>query len=178
MHRIKALVCFFLHKRNLIASTMDEAKKRLSTLGQILAEAEIDAKESLKDFANGKIFKMGRFIRVYSELLCGLDAASNEDLIDELRDADDSSILQDLNDFLAKWDAFLEDVETKTHEANEITEDKLELFSCIPESIQKNGSYFNEIQSDSYENTTLREIAAQKSHGSKYGVLVMLRHFA
>lgn len=132
----------------------------------VLEEARNDAKESLVDFLNSKIFNMGRFIRIFSELLVSLKI----DLYDDLQISDDQSELKNkLDDFLIKWDEFLKEIEEKS--SNEMIQETLQIGNIL----NVDGDY-KKITTNSIESINLGKFLKEFPH--KKMIFVLLRHFA
>lgn len=88
----------------------------LLKLENVLDEAINDFKDEANGFYKSKIFKMGRFIRLYSELMQHLGVDLKEDTFEELENIDfesksDADNRKRLELFIENWDQFLAKVE-------------------------------------------------------------------
>jgi hypothetical protein len=88
-----------------------------SKLEDILNEAQNDFAIDMDTFRKTKIFKMGKFIRIYSDLMKHLDVKVNEDVEEALGIQQDDGLIDTLNfknrldRFIKDWNDFLEKVE-------------------------------------------------------------------
>jgi hypothetical protein len=91
----------------------------LSKLEVVLDEAQNDYAIDVESFRKTKIFKMGKFIRIYSELMNHLDVRVNDDVQEalEIIETENAEIIEKpmfknrLEDFIRNWNNFLEKVE-------------------------------------------------------------------
>ena len=88
-----------------------------SKLEDVLNEAQNDFAIDMDIFCKTKIFKMGKFIRIYSDLMKHLDVKVNEDVEEALEMHQDDGLIGTLNlknrldQFIKNWNGFLEKVE-------------------------------------------------------------------
>jgi len=91
----------------------------LSKLEVVLDEAQNDYAIDVESFCQTKIFKMGKFIRIYSELMNHLDVRVNDDVQEalEILETENAETIEKpmfknrLEDFIRNWNNFLEKVE-------------------------------------------------------------------
>ena len=84
-------------------------------LESVLDEAKNDYSLDLEAFCKTKIFKMGRFIRLYSDFMKLLNIIVNDDVHEALAlyndKVKDKYFSERLNKFIAEWNEFLGIVE-------------------------------------------------------------------
>ena len=86
----------------------------LSKLEKVLDEAKHDFANDVVTFCKTNIFKMGKFIRIYSDLMKHLNVIVNNDVQEALEMKDDDgkeSFQSRLEDLIKNWNHFLEKVE-------------------------------------------------------------------
>lgn len=168
---------------------MDEKKlieDDLLKLENVLTEGKQDYQHDASLFYKTGIFKMGRFIRLYSELMKRLGAHVNEDVLNDLENFDLEKRLQN---FLSNWDNFLQEIEIKANiHLNE--ESILFLDQNVPVEISSSSEYFLNIKqndAESFQKISLIDLHKQfllcnnyveQNKNKKFMQLVMLRHFA
>ena len=151
---------------------MEKVELLLIKLQAILDEAIEDSNANLNEFLNSKIFKIGKFIGIYHEILKALQVDCNDDLKDSL----DVNLYNKLERFLANWNLFLNEVETKYNDASH--QETSTNDSYIPIEMQENADSFIELNAN---NGSPRRVAFKefcKNIQKKHLVLVLLRHFA
>lgn len=155
----------------------------IQSLETTLNEAIDDSKNDFNLFIESKIFKLGRFIGQYYELLKSLDVEVNDDLKDALESIDDTNtISKRLDKFLIEWNHFLDEIEFKYDDSmkskSALSCSQIEVNQLISNEIITNNEYFIKLSYDNnYEKpTSLQSICEQSK--KKYAILVMLRHFA
>ena len=85
----------------------EQFKQDLKRLQNVLEEAKLDYATDAEDFLKQKVFKMGRFIRLYFELLQHLDVHLDTDIPNVLKDLE----LNELKQFKSNWNSFLHSLE-------------------------------------------------------------------
>lgn len=148
-------------------------------LQNVLDDAKKDYSSDPDLFYKLNIFKMSRFIRLYSELMKHLGTKLNEDAIAELAGLDED-LLAKLEKFKAEWNDFLKNVETKISQKNDDSTK-----SILSDEIIQSHDYFQKnIDNDNFKPTSLFDMHKEYRNtfdisGKKsYMHLVMLRHFA
>jgi hypothetical protein len=134
----------------------------LNKLQIVLDEAIEDSSENFDDFLHHKIFKLGKFIGLYGELLRDI-----EDLEDEI-------LYKKHENFLADWDRFLNEIEKKS-KVNQSFESILHT-GVMPIDVRETADYFVELNRQCNKSSSFKDICSRI--GKKYLVLVLLRHFA
>ncbi|CAF0994109.1 unnamed protein product [Brachionus calyciflorus] len=94
-------------------------------------DARKDLDEDISGFCKAKIFKMGRFIRLYSELMRHFNVNFNEDLLEEISELDEN-FEQRIKNFLIEWDYFLNEFENRVSIKNDSC---LELDQYFPDQV-------------------------------------------
>lgn len=94
-----------------------QAAKYIHELRTTLDQARSDYASNSEQFYDANIFKMAKFIPVYSELMKHLEVVISDDVFQELTDIDedceDSRLASSLQDLMRDWDDFLLTVEPK-----------------------------------------------------------------
>ncbi len=85
---------------------LNEIKKLQILLNDCQEDYEVD--NAL--FCKSKIFKMGQFIKIYSDLMKYMNVKLNEDLLDELKNID-ASLVDMVHKLFIEWNEFLELIE-------------------------------------------------------------------
>lgn len=158
------------------AQAADYIHQLQATLEQARSEYGSDPEQ----FYDANIFKMAKFIPVYSELMKYLGVVVSDDVFQELKDIDedceDSTLASSLQDLMREWDDFLLSVEPK---ADSHQETKFILDRTIAES----SSHFNNVKSN--QQTSLLDLHKSFRHKrslddktKSYVHLIVLRHFA
>jgi hypothetical protein len=162
---------------------MEKLNIIFNKLNETLDEAIKDSTESLSEFCNSKIFKLGKFIGLYHDLLKVSNVDCNEDLKESLNDTDKTcGLYQNLEEFLTKWNLFLDDIEEKYHKSiinqQTVNAEHIDTHQKLPIEVTDNNEYFIELNSktDDCNRLSFRSICEKQS--SKNLVLVLLRHFA
>ena len=88
----------------------------INKIQQVLDDSKAAYESDVASFLKTNIFQMGKFIRLYSELMSRLKTKLNQDTIDELELIDQETnnqfhLVQSLSKLKYEWDAFLELVE-------------------------------------------------------------------
>ena len=88
----------------------------INKIQQVLDNSKAAFQSDAASFFKTKIFQMGQFIRLYSELMSRLGTKLNQDTIDELELIDQETnnkfkLVQTLSQLKYEWDTFLELVE-------------------------------------------------------------------
>ncbi len=134
----------------------------LNKLQIVLDEAIEDSSENFDVFLHHKIFKLGKFIGLYGELLSEID------------NLEDEILYKKHENFLADWDRFLNEVEEKS-KVNQSFESILHT-GVMPIDVRENAHYFIELNSQCNKSSNFQDICSRIDR--KYLVLVLLRHFA
>ena len=94
---------------------LDLIKDALVKLENVLEEARTDYTADNEAFYASKIFKMGRFIRLYSEFMKKLEVLIDIDVNSalEMYDDNENKLVSRLDKFKSNWNEFLENVEKK-----------------------------------------------------------------
>jgi hypothetical protein len=160
-----------------IEKRKSQIESDLRNLDSVLNEARLDFENDSESFYAKKIFKMGRFIRMYAELMGHLDVLVGDEVEDALAEF---GFDQRQKEFLKGWDLFLSEIEQK---ANFNINDELSQI----ESLYLNENDFVKIESDNNQSLSLLRLhknflgmhstELNKSKASSM-LLVMLRHFA
>lgn len=164
--------------------------ENFSKLKCVLDEARQDSDNDPKEFCAKKIFKMGRFIRLYADLMKLLNAKLNEDFLEELDNIDyelslkkNDGYVENLSSFLNQWNSFLTNIETK--ESDKLQE-SFQINDSIPEFV-KSDFYLSQIlpnKADNFEKNCLKDLHLDFIKNKKlvsnksFMLFVMLRHFA
>jgi hypothetical protein len=154
-------------------------KLGLEKLQCVLEETRVDYAENADEFYAKKIFKLGRFIRLYADLMIHLDVLIGDEVEEALSDYDLDKVH---GDFLQNWDSFLSEIE---HSANftpnnvQNVEKDSRFFENDTDFLQiKNESHQNISLLDLHKNYLRNNINFINSKRPSTMLLVMLRHFA
>lgn len=93
---------------------LDLIKDALVKLENVLEEARTDYAADNEAFYASKIFKMGRFIRLYSEFMKKLDVLIDIDVnsaLEMYENDNENKLVSRLDKFKSNWNEFLENVE-------------------------------------------------------------------
>lgn len=152
----------------------------ISKLQNVLIEAKNEFSSDQEIFLKIKIFKMGRFIRFYSELMTFLGTKLDEDTVEEMENFD-NNLADQLKLLKLDWDEFVLSIEKKNNET------MLEEPNKGQKSLVFESNYYKSIHRNNKETgyTSLTDLhqTFRKSQSSiekkdSYMHLVMLRHFA
>lgn len=92
---------------------LETIREDLEKLKLVLKEARDDYAVDFEGFKKAKIFRMGRFIRLYHEFMSHLDVELDTDTENALRElVGNDSLVNELNLFKSEWDSFLREIET------------------------------------------------------------------
>lgn len=144
----------------------------------LLNECKEDYEADNTLFCKSKIFKMGQFIKIYSDWMKNLNVKLNEDLLDELRNIDDN-LVDMVHKLFLEWDEFLELIE-KNLQFNYVNQSENQ--NRIPNNIYFSEEIFTKIKM----NQDFKSISLDKLHQEFKGTkskkqfihFIMLRHFA
>lgn len=164
--------------------------ENFTKLQNVLNEAQKDFGGDPKSFYKTNIFKMGRFIRLYADLMKQMNTKLNEDFKEELDNVDfemnlekKEAYLDKLSIFINEWDSFLKEIELK---GSSDLEQNFQIGNMAPDCV-KNEVYLSQILAEKPEqfdkiclsNLHLRFREKQNLISEKsFMLLVMLRHFA
>jgi hypothetical protein len=164
---------------------MDEIEVCLKNLENILNEAKASINSDLSLFCSKEVFGLGRFIRIYSEILRQLDVSVNDDIAQAFESLDPS--MQSYNkllDVLSEWDRFVELIDKRAIEElkpKDFHFNQMALNESLSNDILTRQNYFRVVHSNPSSNSYI-SLADAFNTGNKfeldYVVLVMLRHFA
>jgi hypothetical protein len=97
-------------------SNEQTVKKNIEELESTLDEAKRDFEADSALFKSSKIYRMGRFMRLYADLMNHLDALDDNDTtsaIENLQSDQEHKLGERLAHFKHDWDGFLEQVENQ-----------------------------------------------------------------
>lgn len=157
---------------------MTQIESILSDLEKVLNEAIEDSALNLEEFLNGKIFKLGRFIGLYNQLLKESRVDFSQDL-EDLFDSQEILYKTKYEKLLADWNKFLFQIEESYLLSNKLLQTSIENdVDVLPVDIKESSDYFIEMNSSKrFENySSFQEVCSRV--GKKYLILVLLRHFA
>jgi hypothetical protein len=156
----------------------------ICNLNDVLDEARQCINNDLNSFCNKKIFALGKFIGIYSEILKKLQVNVNEDIRDAFKYLDPSMVCYDqLMNILSEWDQFVRIIDQKANEElkpENFYFDRITVNDLLPHNVLINGEYFRTVNC-SNQNSTINMIDAMSIDSQfdvKYIIFVMLRHFA
>ena len=165
-------------------------QNQLDQIEKVLSEAKCDFSTDSSQFFAKNIFKMGRFIRLYSDFMKLLEVLVADDVSDELENYTNSRLSIQHTSLLAEWDQFLSEIESTSNTslrhirlADLLHDDEPGL-----EYYQTRGN-FVKVNDDSLESRlSLVDIherfiqsattSNQQATNQSFMLLVMLRHFA
>ena len=91
---------------------LEQIRVDFQKLQNVLDEAKNDVDTDRGLFLKSKIFKMGRFIRLYHELMKDLEVDLDTDTVEALEDLDPTrDMIKDLATLKIDWDQFLKSLE-------------------------------------------------------------------
>ncbi|RNA05908.1 Prostamide prostaglandin F synthase [Brachionus plicatilis] len=129
-------------------------EENFSKLQTVLDEARQDFSNDVESFCKTGIFKMGRFIRFYADLMKQMNTKLNEDFVEELDNVDFELNLEEkegnsekMRKFLMEWNDFLKEIESK--ETVNLSQ-SFQVEDLLPENI-KNEFYLSQIVKDKPE---------------------------
>ena len=100
-----------------IEAKRSEVAEYIHQLQSILKQAKNDFETDPELFYQANIFKMGKFIPTYSELMKFLQVVVSDDVFRELKEIDsdlaESHLASSLDKFMLSWNIFLQSVEPK-----------------------------------------------------------------
>ena len=97
---------------NKMTEKLEQIRTNLQKLHGVLEEAKTDFFVDKELFLNSTIFKMGRFIRLYHELMKDLEIELDIDMEEALEDLDPTrSLIEDLKTIKMEWDSFLKSLD-------------------------------------------------------------------
>ena len=100
-----------------LKNRVDNVREDFLKLKNLLIEAQEDHTNDPDEFLRSKIFKMGRFIRVYSEFLNNLsvitdsEAKKTLEIIDQDSEDLETTLANELESFKIEWNTFLNYIE-------------------------------------------------------------------
>lgn len=155
----------------------DETKTKVAAdiakLRDVFQEAKKDYEDDPSIFHSTKIFKMMRFLKLYSVFMEHLGAKLNEDAMAELYDLDEE-LYDSINSLRKEWDEFLDKIENKVDTNNE----PMDLVSIAGSNEQFTNVSTNQITSLHDLHMNFRTQSGITTESKSYVHLVMLRHFA
>jgi hypothetical protein len=165
-------------------SYFEEARKSaiqtdFEKLESVLNEAESDFNNDSQLFYSKNIFKMGKFIQLYSELMNHLEIHVKEDVEQEL---DVYDLKARHESFLSNWDSFLERIERQAslkYQSDRLIKSGEEIF--------QDRNIFSRIEAETHQNLSILDLHQRfldskseylDNNRPSFVHLVMLRHFA
>lgn len=163
-----------------MSEKLEQIRTDIKKLYNVLEEAKTDFIDNRELFLKSKIFKMGRFIQLYHELMKDLEIELDIDMTEALEDLDPSrNLVEDLKTIKIEWDSFLKSLDNEEGKLSSI-----EIGEQIDQSFFDSSDFLLKIDKEStYSKTSLIELHESFLDKSReirksYIALVMLRHFA
>lgn len=150
-----------------------EAEAALQSLIQVLTECQSDFEADRELFFAKNVFKAGRFIRLYAQLMEKLNVMIGDDVADELEELD---LHEQHSRFLSDWDSFLGLVEAEANISTSEPVDTLDFVNSKTDFVKID-------QHKSQEKISIAQLHNRfkkklDDQGDSFMLLVLLRHFA
>lgn len=99
-----------------MSEKLEQIRTDIKKLYNVLEEAKTDFIDNRELFLKSKIFKMGRFIQLYHELMKDLEIELDIDMTEALEDLDPSrNLVEDLKTIKIEWDSFLKSLDNEVN---------------------------------------------------------------